>query len=327
MDRVNGADWVDIGGGKRGFRSQNAGAGIPGTEVTAAFLNNLQEELLKVIETAGLVANDADRTQLWQALNLMLLPGFGGRLAWMPVLSVTTVAPPGAPSPGDAYIVPAGATGPWAGQAQKLAIWTGVSWALIQTKDGLGASLPDGRLFLRIGGVFVEFLATTARYALTRLASQLEVDKGDGDGVITASSLRAKKTKMFIARASITIVTSALNTLVTPYTVEANTLDDTTVAAGIFTVGAKDAGVWDFVATAQAMNQTGWIVGVWVHDMTRNVYHGGPGYVPANQGFTSGTISAVSLQVAAGEQYRIVCAANGASTTLPIYLSISRRNG
>lgn len=68
MDRVNGADWFDIGGGKRGFRSQNAGAGIPGTEVTAAWLNGLQEEVAKVIEQAGLALDVNDNTQLWQAL-------------------------------------------------------------------------------------------------------------------------------------------------------------------------------------------------------------------------------------------------------------------
>lgn len=163
MERINGADWVDIGGGRHGFRSQNAGAGIPGTEVTDTWLNAIQEEILKVIEAAGLVPSAADMTQLWQALNLMLLPGFAGRLAWMPVLSVATTAPPAGPTAGDAYIVPAGATGVWAGQATKLAIWTGTAWALIATKDGHGVSLPDGRIFERVGGAYVEKVALDAQ--------------------------------------------------------------------------------------------------------------------------------------------------------------------
>lgn len=68
MDRVNGADWFDIGGGKRGFRAQNAGLGIPGTEVTDTWLNNLQEELLYLVEQLGLAPNAAITTQIAQTL-------------------------------------------------------------------------------------------------------------------------------------------------------------------------------------------------------------------------------------------------------------------
>jgi len=68
MDRVNGADWFDIGGGKRGFRGQNAGLGIPGTEVTDDFLNDVQENILAVIEGEGLVANSGEWTLLWDAI-------------------------------------------------------------------------------------------------------------------------------------------------------------------------------------------------------------------------------------------------------------------
>ena len=68
MERVNGQDWVDIGAGKRGFRSQNAGAGVPGTEVTAAFLNSLQEELAAIIEFKGGGLNEADRAQISKML-------------------------------------------------------------------------------------------------------------------------------------------------------------------------------------------------------------------------------------------------------------------
>lgn len=159
MDRVNGADWVDIGGGRRGFRSQNKAAGVSGTEVTAVFLNNLQEEILKVIEEAGLDPSPLDMTQLWQALNRMILPGFAGRLAWLPVLSVTTAAPPVSPALGDTYVIPDGASGGWTGHEQKLAIWIGADWAIVPTKDGLGVSLPDGRIFQKVDGAYVEKIA------------------------------------------------------------------------------------------------------------------------------------------------------------------------
>jgi len=71
MDRINGANWVDIGGGKRGWRQQNKAAGISGTEMTAAYYNGLQEELVGLIEAAGLTPNPADWTQVKQAIDLL----------------------------------------------------------------------------------------------------------------------------------------------------------------------------------------------------------------------------------------------------------------
>jgi|EndMetStandDraft_5_1072996.scaffolds.fasta_scaffold2137933_1 hypothetical protein len=68
MDRINGADWVDIGGGRHGFRSQNAAAGVPGTEVTDVWLNNLQEEVAGIIEDAGLQLDEKTQNQLRKAL-------------------------------------------------------------------------------------------------------------------------------------------------------------------------------------------------------------------------------------------------------------------
>lgn len=48
--------------------------------------------------------------------------------AWVRALSITTAAAPGTPAAGDTYIVPAGATGVWAGQDNKLAHYYGGSW-------------------------------------------------------------------------------------------------------------------------------------------------------------------------------------------------------
>jgi len=79
MDRVNGEDWVDIGSGRRGFRGRDALAGLRGTEVTAAWLNEVQEELAFLAEL-----NDAelglDRMQVArgirsQALNYVVAGG------------------------------------------------------------------------------------------------------------------------------------------------------------------------------------------------------------------------------------------------------------
>lgn len=94
MDRINGQDWIDIGGGKRGFRSQNAGAGVPGTEVTDQFLNGVQEELAGVIEGSGQVLSSLNNAQLEKAVGLGVSRG---KWIYAPDTSATpnliTVAP------------------------------------------------------------------------------------------------------------------------------------------------------------------------------------------------------------------------------------------
>jgi hypothetical protein len=68
MDRINGANWIDIGAGRRGFRDRNLAAGQAGTTVTAAWANGVQEELVRAIELCGLTPAAANREQLIQAL-------------------------------------------------------------------------------------------------------------------------------------------------------------------------------------------------------------------------------------------------------------------
>ncbi|WP_026379353.1 hypothetical protein [Afifella pfennigii] len=68
MDRVNGEGWVDIGGGRRGFRSESIAGGADGTEVTAAWLNAVQENLLKTIEAAELLPDPLNWALLAQAV-------------------------------------------------------------------------------------------------------------------------------------------------------------------------------------------------------------------------------------------------------------------
>nr|WP_278521071.1 DUF2793 domain-containing protein [Brucella anthropi] len=159
MDRVNGNNPVDIGGGRRGFKSQNAAAGVAGTEVTDKYLNDVQEEICAVIENAGLVLDPDNQQQLWEALQSIAAPGFANRTPWLPVLSVTTIAPPNGAVIGDTYIIPAGATGAWADNQQKLAEWTGSKWRIVQTKNGHGISLPDGRVFEKVDGTYIEKIA------------------------------------------------------------------------------------------------------------------------------------------------------------------------
>jgi len=74
MDRTAAPNYVDIGGGKRGYRDRNRVAGIPGTNLTAEDRNAVQEELLAVIEAAGLIPNAALRDQVLTALRALFLP-------------------------------------------------------------------------------------------------------------------------------------------------------------------------------------------------------------------------------------------------------------
>jgi hypothetical protein len=68
MDRTSALNNIDIGGGKRGYRDRNLGAGLAGTQLIAADRNAVQEEILAVIEGLGIVASAAVLTQLLLAL-------------------------------------------------------------------------------------------------------------------------------------------------------------------------------------------------------------------------------------------------------------------
>lgn len=62
---------------------------------------------------------------------------------WVRALSITTTAPPGLPTAGDTYIVPADATGAWAGQGGKLAHYYGGSWKFKVPPKGITTVVLD----------------------------------------------------------------------------------------------------------------------------------------------------------------------------------------
>lgn len=68
MDRIIGVNTIDLGGGRRGFRSKDTIAGVPGTELTAKWHNDVQEEVLTVVEKAGLNPSGTDTAQLAKAI-------------------------------------------------------------------------------------------------------------------------------------------------------------------------------------------------------------------------------------------------------------------
>lgn len=168
MDRTDGQNYIDIGGGRRGFRDQNVDAGVPGTRVTAAFLNSLQEEILTVIENAGITPAAADWSQLDAAIrkvaaktvNDYIIPlAQLNALPWLPVISLTQKKPPAKPALGDLYVVPDGGTGEWSDKGGQIAEWNGQKWLFSNSRDGHGIGLPDGQILQKVGGVYVPQVA------------------------------------------------------------------------------------------------------------------------------------------------------------------------
>lgn len=62
---------------------------------------------------------------------------------WVRALSITTTAPPATPAAGASYIVPAGATGVWVGQDNKLAHYYGGSWKFRAPPKGVRTYVLD----------------------------------------------------------------------------------------------------------------------------------------------------------------------------------------
>lgn len=93
-------------------------------------------------------------------------------LAHPAVVAVGTATPPGAPAPGQCWVVGASPTGAWAGQADALACWTEGGWRFLPPREGLavwtgaatgfaqytGGAWRDGVVAgntLRVGGIQV----------------------------------------------------------------------------------------------------------------------------------------------------------------------------
>jgi hypothetical protein len=106
MDRIIGANTIDLGGGRRGFRGKDTVGGVPGTELAALWHNAIQEEVVGAVEGAGFVPSNADFAQLrrvirsgafnWKivggtanALTVDLTPDLAAYAAGLPLLLLT----------------------------------------------------------------------------------------------------------------------------------------------------------------------------------------------------------------------------------------------
>ncbi|WP_166418793.1 DUF2793 domain-containing protein [Cochlodiniinecator piscidefendens] len=90
-------------------------------------------------------------------------------LVQLSVLSSTLANPPVVASEGDAYIIPTGGTGVWAGSDGALAIFEGNVWTIIQPEDGWLAYVQDEDLLYR-------YLGDWAVLPLSQTAAMLGVN-------------------------------------------------------------------------------------------------------------------------------------------------------
>lgn len=232
MDRTEGSNFIDIGGGRRGFRDQMVDAGVPGTRVTAAFLNSLQEEILTVIENAGFTPAAADWSQLDAAIRKVAAKTVNdyniplaqlNALPWLPVISLTQKKPPAKPAVGDLYVVPADGTGEWSDKGGQIAEWTGQKWLFSNSRDGHGVGLPDGAIYIKINGVYTllnDLLDKRYSQLVTPPASTFYVvgptgsDKNTGlaptpsEGFATVQGAIDAISRKYITQAAITLIIS-----------------------------------------------------------------------------------------------------------------------
>lgn len=71
MFRINGLNTIDLAPGKKGFKSKNTAAGVPGTEVTEAYMNDVQEELCTLVEAIEAV-DAAKRDQVLTSIQHLI---------------------------------------------------------------------------------------------------------------------------------------------------------------------------------------------------------------------------------------------------------------
>lgn len=83
------------------------------------------------------------------------------------VIDYLTATPPSAPSQGDRYIIPAGATGVWAGQTDKLAYFSGNAWSFFTPSDGWVAVVRNRGVLEFRGGSWVPTFPVTTSWTPT----------------------------------------------------------------------------------------------------------------------------------------------------------------
>jgi hypothetical protein len=80
-------------------------------------------------------------------------------LPWIPIIELHRNDPPASPAPGDVYVVGPSPTGSWVGNSGNVAEFTIAGWAMMTPPPGHGVSTPDGKVYERVSGAYVEKIA------------------------------------------------------------------------------------------------------------------------------------------------------------------------
>lgn len=248
MDRINGANTTDIGGGKRGFRDENPVAGVVGTDVDANFLNGLQENLANVIERRGLNLNSNDWDLLWKALFIK------GRLPFLSAKGQEN-EPPAVPVQNEIWIVGTAPTGAWSGHATKLAEWTGSQWTFLTPTPWMLVGLADKtdrRWDPELPTpAWINWEGSSTERGPVRFATQAEVDVGARGVAVEPKALQDGVREVTMTMTSGQLIPN--NVMTTPAITydKFEALDSTGASIAQLVIGARDAGLWLAAATAQ----------------------------------------------------------------------------
>jgi hypothetical protein len=105
------------------------------------------------------------------------------------VLSDAVASPPGSPANSDAYLIPTGATGAWAGLDGKIAVWFATDWLYLTPR--VGAHVDTGASLLRRTSLaWVPLVASDTSVGLVELATASEAATGtDTQRALTPAAL------------------------------------------------------------------------------------------------------------------------------------------
>jgi hypothetical protein len=230
MDRIIHSSAVDIGGGRRGFRSKDTVAGLAGTVVTATHMNATQEEMVAIIEKAGLAPSAGDLLQLVKAIRSQRLNFVAAAQVAGTANAVTLAFTPEFTATADLVGVPLVSIA----EADN----TGAMTVKVDALPAIARTWPDG----------------TALAAGEVKNGQLLVERYDGTAFrlfsLSPAAIFRLLTRMYsppllTGSFAMTGVASGVNTNISGIVQSDNTLQDSTMSAGgLFTTGVKDAGIW-----------------------------------------------------------------------------------
>lgn len=235
MDRIDSFNAVDIGGGKMGFQDQilSSGSGSQeGTWVSSDWLNGIQEELMTVIEAAGL-AGDKTKSNLLalaiQSGKLNYAVATGAANAWVvaPALALKAYGA------GRVLWIKAPATN--TSKTVNVNI-SDLGNRRVKKSDGSDPEIGD-----IVGGNWFPTIDDGTNICIVKsLPSELVAG-------LSAAGLALKLNYFEMVTAGSQGVANTTTTIVNDFSVAGSQASDASFGSGgVITIGAKTAGIWSF---------------------------------------------------------------------------------